>query len=116
MNFDTMPPVLESAKSGKLRALAISTPKRLSQLPAVPTFDEVGIKGFEVTNWYSVMGAKGLPADVVRKIDDATKKAMQDPSIRPKLEAQGVQVRRRGRRRPNSPRSSGPSSPNIPSW
>ena len=91
MNFDTMPPVLESAKSGKLRALAISTPQRLSQLPDVPTFNEVGIKGFEVTNWYAVMGAKGLPADVVAKIDDATKKAMQDPGIRPKLEAQGVQ-------------------------
>jgi len=91
MNFDTMPPVLESAKSGKLRALAISTPQRLSQLPDVPTFNEVGIKGFEVTNWYAVMGPKGLPADVVAKIDDATKKAMQDPSIRPKLEAQGVQ-------------------------
>ena len=50
MNFDTMPPVLEHIRSGKLRALAISTPQRLSQLPDVPTFSEVGIKGFEVTN------------------------------------------------------------------
>ena len=91
MNFDTMPPVLEHIKSGKLRALAISTPQRLSQLPDVPTFSEVGIKGFEVTNWYSVMGPKGLPADVVSKIDDAVKKSMNDPSIRASLVAQGVQ-------------------------
>ncbi|HVE90461.1 MAG TPA: tripartite tricarboxylate transporter substrate binding protein [Burkholderiaceae bacterium] len=91
MNFDTMPPVLEHIKSGKLRALAISTPQRLSQLPDVPTFTEVGIKGFEVTNWYSVMGPKGLPADVVSKIDDAVKKSMSDPSIRASLVAQGVQ-------------------------
>lgn len=91
MNFDTMPPVLEHIKSGKLRALAISTPQRLSQLPDVPTFSEVGITGFEVTNWYSVMGPKGLPADVVAKIDDAVKKAMNDPSIRASLVAQGVQ-------------------------
>ena len=91
MNFDTMPPVLEHIKSGKLRALAISTPQRLSQLPDVPTFSEVGIKGFEVTNWYSVMGPKGLPADVVAKIDDAVKKSMNDPAIRASLVAQGVQ-------------------------
>ena len=91
MNFDTMPPVLEHIKSGKLRALAISTPQRLSQLPDVPTFTEVGIKGFEVTNWYSVMGPKGLPADVVSKIDGAVKKAMADPAINSSLVAQGVQ-------------------------
>ncbi len=91
MNFDTMPPVLEHIKSGKLRALAISTPQRLPQLPDVPTFSEVGIKGFEVTNWYSVMGPKGLPADVVSKIDDAVKKSMNDPAIRASLVAQGVQ-------------------------
>jgi tripartite-type tricarboxylate transporter receptor subunit TctC len=91
MNFDTMPPVLEHIKSGKLRALAISTPQRLSQLPDVPTFTEVGIKGFEVTNWYSVMGPKGLPADVISKIDGAVKKAMADQSINTSLVAQGVQ-------------------------
>ena len=91
MNFDTMPPVLEHARNGKLRALAISTPARLSQLPDVPTFSEVGIRGFDVTNWYSIMGPKGLPRDIVARMDDAVQKAMQDPSIRPKLEAQGLQ-------------------------
>ena len=91
MNFDTMPPVLEHIKSGKLRALAISTPQRLPQLPDVPTFTEVGIKGFDVTNWYSVMGPKGLPKDVVDKINDAVKKAMSDPAINSSLVAQGVQ-------------------------
>ena len=91
MNFDTMPPVLGHIKSGKLRALAISTPQRLPQLPDVPTFSEVGTKGFEVTNWYSVMGPKGLPADVISKIDGAVKKAMSDPAINTSLVAQGVQ-------------------------
>jgi tripartite-type tricarboxylate transporter receptor subunit TctC len=91
MNFDTMPPVLEHVKAGKLRALAISTPQRLPQLAEVPTFAEVGIRGFDVTNWYSVMGPKNLPRDVVAKINDAVQKAMMDPTIRPRLEAQGVQ-------------------------
>jgi len=91
MNFDTMPPVLEHIKGGKIRALAISTPKRLSQLPDLPTFDEKGIKGFDVTNWYSMMGPKGLPAEMVARMDDAVKKAMAEPAIRATLEAQGIQ-------------------------
>jgi tripartite-type tricarboxylate transporter receptor subunit TctC len=91
MNFDTLPPVLPHIREGKLRALAISTPQRLPQLPDVPTFSEVGIRGFDVTNWYSVMGPKDLPKEIVAKINDAVKKAMTDPAIRPKLEAQGVQ-------------------------
>jgi tripartite-type tricarboxylate transporter receptor subunit TctC len=90
-NFDTMPPVLEHIRSGKLRALAISTPQRLSQLGDVPTFEEKGIKGFDVTNWYSVMGPKGLPREIVTKLDEAMKKAMADPEIRAKLDPQGVQ-------------------------
>jgi len=91
MNFDTMPPVLPHIKEGKLRALAVSTPQRLPQLPDVPTFTEVGIRGFDVTNWYSVMGPKFLPKEIVAKIDNAVKQAMADPAIRPKLQAQGVQ-------------------------
>jgi len=83
--------VLEFIKAGRVRALAISTPQRLPQLPDVPTFDEVGIRGFDVTNWYSVMGPKNLPKDIVARINDAVLKAMADPAIRPKLEAQGVQ-------------------------
>jgi tripartite-type tricarboxylate transporter receptor subunit TctC len=90
-NFDTMPPVLPHIKDGKLRALAISTPKRLPQLADLPTFEEKGIRGFDVTNWYSVMGPKGLPADIVAKIDDAVKKAMADPEVRSKLDPQGLQ-------------------------
>jgi tripartite-type tricarboxylate transporter receptor subunit TctC len=90
-NFDTMPPVLPHIREGKLRALAISTPKRLPQLADLPTFEEKGIRGFDVTNWYSVMGPKGLPADIVAKLDDAVKRAMADPEVRSKLDPQGVQ-------------------------
>ena len=91
MNFDTLPPNLQRIRQGNLKALAISTPKRLSLLPNVPTFNEVGIVGFDVTNWYSVMGPKNMDPAIVNRIDLAVKGAVNDPEIKKTLDAQGLQ-------------------------
>lgn len=92
MNFDTMPPVLPHIQAGKLRGLAISTPKRLSQLPDVPTFLEEGITGFDVANWYGVMAPAGTPRDIVAKMNADINKSMQVPEVRARLESVGTQM------------------------
>jgi tripartite-type tricarboxylate transporter receptor subunit TctC len=93
MNFDTMPPVMPHIQSGKLRGLAISTPRRLPQLPDVPTFAEVGITGFDVANWYGVQAPAATPRDIVLKLNADINKAMQVPQVRARLEAVGTQLR-----------------------
>jgi tripartite-type tricarboxylate transporter receptor subunit TctC len=93
MNFDTMPPVLPHVQAGKLRGLAISTPRRLPQLPDVPTFAEEGITGFDVANWYGVMAPGGTPREVVAKLNTDINRAMQVPEVRARLEAVGTQLR-----------------------
>jgi tripartite-type tricarboxylate transporter receptor subunit TctC len=93
MNFDTMPPVMPHIQAGKLNGLAISTPKRVSQLPNVPTFLEEGITGFDVANWYGVMAPAGTAREIVQKLNADINKAMQVPEVRTRLEGVGTQLR-----------------------
>jgi tripartite-type tricarboxylate transporter receptor subunit TctC len=93
MNFDTMPPVMPHIQAGKLRGLAISTPKRLAQLPEVPTFVEEGITGFDVANWYGVMAPAGTSREIIAKLNTDINKAMQVPEVRTRLEGVGTQLK-----------------------
>ena len=93
MNFDTMPPVLEHIKAGKLRGLGISTPKRLAQLPEVPTFAEEGLTGFEILNWYGVMAPAATPREIVSKLATDINKSMREPDVKARLEQVGTQLR-----------------------
>ena len=79
MNFDTMPPVLPHIRSGKMKALALTTPKRSPQLPQVPTMIEAGLKGFEMTNWYGVMAPANTPGDIVARLNTEINKALNTP-------------------------------------
>ena len=92
MNFDTMPPVLPHIRSGKLKALAVTTPQRANQLANVPTMIESGLKGFEMTNWYGVMGPAKLPRDLVSRLNTEINKIMALPDAKAKLEEVGTQL------------------------
>ncbi len=92
MNFDTMPPVLDHIRAKRLRALAVTTPKRAGQLPEVPTLAETGLKGFEMTNWYGVVAPGATPRDIVNKINADLNKALADPGVRRRLEEVGTEI------------------------
>jgi tripartite-type tricarboxylate transporter receptor subunit TctC len=91
-NFDTMPPVLPHIKTGRMRALALTTPKRSPQLPNVPTLIEVGLKGFDMTNWYGIMAPAKTPRDAVMKLNAEANRIMALPDAKSKLEEAGTQL------------------------
>jgi tripartite-type tricarboxylate transporter receptor subunit TctC len=74
-------------KSGKFRALAVSSAKRLPQLPDVPTLNELGYTGMEDYTWVGIFAPAGTPPDVAQKLNDAILKAVQSPDIRQRLDA-----------------------------
>lgn len=77
--------VLGQINSGNIKALGVSTLKRLPQLPNVPTIDEAGLKGYEVTIWNGFFGPKGMAKDNIAKINDALVKTLADANVSKRL-------------------------------
>jgi tripartite-type tricarboxylate transporter receptor subunit TctC len=88
--FDTMPASAPHVRSGKLRALAVSSVARVPGLPDVPTAGEAGLAGYHVTTWYGVFAPAGTPPAIVKRLHAETVKAMQTPDTRAKLEGIGA--------------------------
>jgi len=80
-------------KAGKLRLLAVSTPKRLPQFPEVPTVAESGLAGFEFNSWFAIMAPAGTPKAIVQRVQAEVVKALGDASVREQLMAQGLTPR-----------------------
>jgi tripartite-type tricarboxylate transporter receptor subunit TctC len=76
---------LSMIKGGKLRPLAVSTPKRNGTLPDVPTTGEAGVKGADAPLWFALWGPAGMPPELVSKISADTRKALKDPAVRDRL-------------------------------
>ena len=83
--MDNVPSSLPFIKSGKLRALAVMSDKRVEALPDVPTFAEVGLKEANNMAWYGLVGPAGLPKDIVARVHAATVKALNDPDVKKRL-------------------------------
>jgi tripartite-type tricarboxylate transporter receptor subunit TctC len=80
--FSTMPPAISHAKAGKLRALAVTTGKRVDPAPEIPTMMEAGVPNFEIVLYSGIMGPKGMDRALVRRLNSEFAKVVQVPEIR----------------------------------
>jgi tripartite-type tricarboxylate transporter receptor subunit TctC len=87
---ETVPAALQFIKAGKLRALAVTTPQRISMLPDVPTVNESGWKDFEVTSTFGVLVPAGTPKEIVARLNAELGKIVQDPQAKEQFLTQGV--------------------------
>ena len=85
----TMASLEQHVKTGKVRAIAVSTPQRSPTMPDVPTIEEGGLKGYNVPLWYSVLAPANTPKEIVAKISASIRDALQDPQTKAQLAKQG---------------------------
>jgi tripartite-type tricarboxylate transporter receptor subunit TctC len=90
LSFSTPPAVMQHVKSGRLKALAVTTPTRDSLMPDVPTFAELGLPTVNITSWYGVAGPANLPADITEKISRTIAQATKSGPLRDKLVSSGL--------------------------
>jgi tripartite-type tricarboxylate transporter receptor subunit TctC len=90
VSFAGIPNVLGHVRSGRLKALGVTTPKRWSELPEVPTLAEAGVAGYEATIWLCVSGPPGMPAEIVQRLSAEISKALQDPEVQNNFRSGGV--------------------------
>ena len=87
--FDNLPSALPFIKSGKLIPIVVSAPARLKDLPDTPTFKEVGLEPVNRLAYYGFLAPKGTPKEIVDKLNAATKKAVEDPAVKKRIEDTG---------------------------
>lgn len=90
MAFPNLPSALPLIKSGKLKALGVTTAHRSDAAPQIPTIAEAGVPGYDMSTWYGLVGPARLPAEIVKRFNDELQAVLRDPEVRNKLLAQGV--------------------------
>ena len=91
MSFSSAAGALALLKTGKIRALAVTSAKRLSSLPSVPTLDESGLTGFDYSAWYGIAAPAGVPQNIIMSLNAAIGKAVQTPEVKDVLTKQGFE-------------------------
>ncbi len=92
MTIETISPALPHVKAGKLRALGVTSSRRSTQLPDVPTIAESGFPGFEVINWYGVLAPANTPRNVITRLNGEMTRIVKVPDTRDRLISYGLEV------------------------
>jgi tripartite-type tricarboxylate transporter receptor subunit TctC len=90
VSFAGVPNVLSHVRSGRLKALGVTTEKRWSELPNVPTLAEAGVPGYEANLWLSISGPANMPAEIVQRLNVEIAKALRDPELQANFRSGGV--------------------------
>jgi len=90
LGFNTSPVAVPHIKSGRMRALAVTSAKRNPALPDVPTVDEAGVKGYDMIVWYGAIVPKGTPASAINRLNTDINKALKLPDVQQRLAALGA--------------------------
>ena len=86
-----VPSAISNVRAGKLRALAVTSKRRISAAPEVPTFEEAGVPGYEAIGWFGVVGPAGLPRPIVERLNAEIRAALEDPAIRERALGAGTE-------------------------
>ncbi len=92
MSFGAVSTSLGHIRAGRLRALGVTSAKRLAATPDVPTFAETGLSGFEVVQWFGVFSPAGVPPAIVLKLHEELARALASPQFREQFAAQGIEL------------------------
>jgi tripartite-type tricarboxylate transporter receptor subunit TctC len=90
MQFATIAPTLANIRAGQLRALAVTSKKRVEALPEVPTMDEAGVPGYEATLWFALVGPAGLPENIAARLNRDVVEILNSPEMKATFEQQGL--------------------------
>ena len=92
MMFANVADIGSQIRSGKVKALAVTTAKRASSLPDLPTLSEAGLPGFEIVSWFGLLAPAGTPAPIIARLNAETNKALARADVQATLGAQGLEV------------------------
>jgi tripartite-type tricarboxylate transporter receptor subunit TctC len=102
LGFANTATVLPFVRAGSIKALGLTSLKRMAAAPEIPTMDEAGLSGFSFLLWAALFAPHGTPRGIIDKLNTAAVNTLRDPNVRQKLEAQGFEIPPRERQTPEA--------------